>query len=168
MRLLSILITAVVFASCGGRVAVQKSASTTGPPLEVDPTEPVAVVRGSTPGTSLGLISLERSGPAVITAKVRLSAARDAAEPEATIGLNPYHPLNAVDQMRLIDEVNRREHFPLEDANGSCLCSVFGGLPPGSSIDLYAKFPAPPPDVERVSLHVPTFPSFDGVRIGTA
>lgn len=97
------------------------------------------MVRGSTPGTSLG------------RDKVDLSIATDVLDDSVA--------------MRLIDEVNGREHFPLVDEEEGCRCSSFVRLDPGQDVDLYAKFPALPADVDRVSLHAPGFPSFDNVRI---
>lgn len=67
--------------------------------------------------------------------------------------------------MRLVDEVNGKINPPLFDSEDRCVCSPFDGLRRGSSIDLYAKFAAPPEGVDRVSLHVPGFPSFDDVLV---
>ena len=66
--------------------------------------------------------------------------------------------------MRILDETSGRELAPLRDG-GQCICSPATSIAPGGVIDLYAKFPAPPRGVERIAIHTPGFPSFDGVRI---
>jgi hypothetical protein len=38
-------------------------------------------------------------------------------------------------------------------------------IQPGEQIVVSAKFPAPPPDVEHVSVQAPGFPSFDHVPL---
>lgn len=140
-----------------------------GPALTRDPPQPVVRVRGSVPGTSLGLLSLRRSGPKVVTAKLRVYAGRSPQPPSSFGRDEMWLGEDALDDtvgaMRLIDEVNGREHFPLTDRDDHCLCSIFELLRPGEQEDIYAKFPAPPPGVTRVALHVRDFPSFDGVRI---
>ena len=72
----------------------------------------------------------------------------------------------SAEAMRLVDEVNGREHFVLRNADGGCLCSgAFEALEPGESSVISAKFPAPPEGVERVSLETPGCPSFDAVPL---
>lgn len=138
-----------------------------GPALAADPARPVATVRGSVPGTTLGLLSLRRSGPKVVTVKLRVTAARDAQLFAGKVHIDLQEGVldDDVGALRLIDEVNGRTHFPLREAGGACLCSDFDPLRPGDSVDVYAKFPAPPAGVTRIALHAPGFPSFDGVRI---
>jgi hypothetical protein len=68
--------------------------------------------------------------------------------------------------MRLVDEVNGREHFVLRNADGACLCSgEFAVLDAGESSVISAKFPAPPEDVTQASIETPGFPSFDAVPL---
>jgi hypothetical protein len=75
--------------------------------------------------------------------------------------LHPSHAYEGHETSR-----RRPQHFPLRSADGACLGSGdIHTVGAGESIDGYAKSPAPPPGVRRVSLHVPSFPSFDDVRI---
>lgn len=170
MRITWIALPLVLLAGCGApaprNAAHHRVASKT--TLDRDPAKPVATVRGSIRGTSLGLISLRRYGPKVVTAKVRLSTSPDTPTFIDTVQLElGVDASSDVRGMRLVDEVNGREHFVLESQDGECLCSSFDGVGKATTVDLYAKFPAPPADVEFVSLHVPGFPSFDNVRIAS-
>ena len=164
--LILLCVCAAAGAACGGKDK-RESRRPGGPALAADATRPIATVRGSASGTSLGLLSLRRSGPKVVTVKLRVSASddTDTFADRARIDLGEDVLDDTISALRLIDEVNGREHFPLRDADGSCLCSSFERIRPGDSVDVYAKFPAPPAGVTRVALHVPGFPSFDGVRI---
>jgi hypothetical protein len=164
------VIVATVVLAVAGTMAFQHSslAGDEGPALIRDPKQPIAWVNGSEHGMRLGLIAARRSGPKVVTVKLRLSAARDV----STSVLTSEHDLELGDDaltddvagMRLLDETNGRELSPLHDGD-ECICSPADSLPPRSTVDLYAKFPAPPRGVERVAVHLPGFPSFDGVRI---
>jgi hypothetical protein len=71
--------------------------------------------------------------------------------------------------LRLIDEVNARDHAPLRDADDRCLCS--SGIDTletaGETMVVSAKFPAPPPDVAYASLQAPGFPSLDRIPLAS-
>jgi hypothetical protein len=130
------------------------------------PAGPLATARGTEPHTSAELLELRRSGPKVVTARLRISLdrlARDEWLPELEGDEGTWY---TAEGLRLLDEVNGREHFPLIDVDGDCLCSSdIGRIGPGQSTFVSAKFPAPPADVSHVSLHVPGFESFDSVAL---
>jgi hypothetical protein len=127
--------------------------------------EPLGTVDGLDPGTKLTLLGLRRSGPKVVSARLRIDF-------EGTGNSSAWIPwdddrntLHAQD-MRLVDEVNGREHFVLRNADGTCLCSgEFVVVQSGESSVISAKFPAPPADVKQVSIETPGFPSFDAVPL---
>ncbi len=127
---------------------------------------PYGTVAGSVPGTGLTLLSLRRTGPKVVTARLRISFDHEAGRIWIPERYGPDdRPLSA-EGMRLVDEVNGREHFVLRNADGACLCSgPFEALEPGESSVVSAKFPAPPADVAQASLETPGFASFDGVPL---
>jgi hypothetical protein len=120
-------------------------------------------VAGESPGTTLKLLSLRRTGPKVVTAQLQISLASDAD--------GSWFPALVEDglsaeNMRLVDETNGREHFVLRDADGACLCSgAFADLDEGESTVVTAKFPAPPEDVTHASLRTPGFASFDRIPL---
>jgi hypothetical protein len=168
---LPFIICATAVLAVAGTLGFQHATSAAdddGPPLVRDPKHPVAWVDGSEGGMRLGLIAVRRSGPKVVTVKLRLAAARNV----STDILTDEHDLELGDEgwtddvagMRLLDEVHGNELSPIHDGD-ECICSPVTSMPPGTSIDVYAKFPAPPRGVERVAVHLPGFPSFDGVRI---
>jgi hypothetical protein len=131
-------------------------------PARQAPEVPFGSVAGSTPGTKLTLLSLRRTGPKVVTARLRVSYYHE--DTRYWLPTLDGHP--SAEDMRLVDEVNGREHFVLRNGDGRCLCSgAFTELESGESSVVSAKFPAPPADVTHASLETPGFASFDAVPL---
>ena len=68
--------------------------------------------------------------------------------------------------VHLIDAVGKKKYLVLRDTEGKCVCSSgMKSVQPGSRISLYAKFPAPPESVEKISIVIPHFIPMDDVPI---
>ncbi len=68
--------------------------------------------------------------------------------------------------IHLIDEANRKKYFVVRDADGACVCSRdIANIAAGSQSVLWAKFPAPPDDVQKITVEVPHFPPIEDVPI---
>jgi hypothetical protein len=77
----------------------------------------------------------------------------------------PYMFFNFSD-IHLIDEANQKKYFVMRDAEGNPSCS--GGDPDimdGSQAILWAEFPLPPDDVQKVNVLVPKFQPMEDVPI---
>lgn len=150
-----------------GGAASSHSKVTRADSRETRPGKPVrrGPVLGSEPHTYVTLLDVRRTGR-TMSAKLLVALDRRArAEwlPEFEGKDGRWY---TAEGLRVIDEVNGREHFPLVDADGGCYCSNdIQRIDPGQSIGVYARFPAPPRGVDRVSLHVPGFPSFDDLPL---
>ena len=83
-----------------------------------------------------------------------------------TGGATHWTPIN-VGAANLIDAVGKKKYFVAEDAGGACLCSHdnFVGLGAGLRANVWVKFPAPPADVQKIAIVVPSFPPLEGVPI---
>ena len=71
-----------------------------------------------------------------------------------------------VGAVQLVDPVGKKKYFVARDAEGKCVCSR--GIPdvaPHSRLSLWAKFPAPPDDVQKISIVIPHFQPLDDVTI---
>jgi outer membrane protein OmpA-like peptidoglycan-associated protein len=69
----------------------------------------------------------------------------------------------------LIDGANMERYFPQEYTNGDCFCSSWEGqrhLEPGDTIEAWVVYPAPPEDVESVTVELGIAPSLIDVPIG--
>jgi hypothetical protein len=68
--------------------------------------------------------------------------------------------------VHLIDAVGKKKYLVLRDTEGKCVCSSgIKSVQPGSRAGLYAKFPAPPESVEKISIVIPHFIPMDDVPI---
>jgi hypothetical protein len=68
--------------------------------------------------------------------------------------------------IHLVDPVNKRKYFVVRDADNKCVCSRdISGVEPGKTATLWAKFPAPPADVQRISIVFPKFLPLDDVPL---
>jgi hypothetical protein len=73
---------------------------------------------------------------------------------------------NTISGVTLVDEKNKKKYFVVQDSERNCLCSSgLDRVKPKSRINLWAKFPAPPEDVEKISVSIPHFQPMDDVPI---
>ena len=165
--------------ACGRRArpapALDRAAAPAAPETAVPqapaplPGKPLATVDGSEQHTHLELLRLRRTGPKVVTATLRASLDRKAESSWWPEFQGPDGEAGTAAGLVLVDEINGREHFPLHDPDGNCLCSrdLGDSLYAGDTAVFSAKFPAPPADVPYASLQTPGFPSFDRVPLGS-
>jgi hypothetical protein len=68
--------------------------------------------------------------------------------------------------IHLIDPVGKKKYFVARDSEGKCVCSRDQkDLPAGEKRNVWAKFPAPPADVKKISVVIPKFTPLDDVPI---
>ena len=67
--------------------------------------------------------------------------------------------------VHLIDNANKKKYLVVRDSTGKCVCSVVQQVKAGARSNLWAKFAAPPANVEKVTVVVPDFQPIDGVPI---
>ncbi len=72
----------------------------------------------------------------------------------------------AVGGIHLVDPVNKKKYFVVRDSEQKCMCSTeVADVQPGQKANLWAKFPAPPPDVTKITIEIPHFQPMDDVPI---
>ena len=71
------------------------------------------------------------------------------------------------EQTYLIDPVNKKKHFVVTDAQGKVVGTALGflNLDADQAFSPWAKFPAPPPNVEKVTVVVAKTPPFENIPI---
>lgn len=73
---------------------------------------------------------------------------------------------NSVSGITLVDPVNKKKYFVVRDGANGCLCATgLKDVKPGERITAWARFPAPPDDVQKMSVMIPHFPPIDEVAI---
>lgn len=68
--------------------------------------------------------------------------------------------------IHLIDSVSKKKYFVAADSDGNCLCSEHvDDIKPKTKASLWAKFPAPPDNVQKITVEIPHFVPIDDVPI---
>lgn len=66
----------------------------------------------------------------------------------------------------LIDAEGKKKYFVVRDSEGACACSRgLKSITPKTRANLWAKFPAPPDDVQKITVVIPHFTPMDDVPI---
>ena len=119
--------------------------------------------QGELPGLTLTIQELKRSSNAltlkfVLQSKGGMGFGYDFGEGTQEFG--------NVGGIHLIDAANKKKYFVVRDADGSCVCSQhIANIAAGSQSVLWAKFPAPPDDVLKITVEIPHFPPIEDVPI---
>jgi hypothetical protein len=68
--------------------------------------------------------------------------------------------------LHLIDSVSKKKYFVASDSDGNCLCSEHvDDIGPKTQASLWAKFPAPPDNIQKITVEIPHFIPVDDVPI---
>ena len=143
-------------------------ASTAAPPTAAAPPTGIASAEGEQSGVTLVVQELKRTSGGTVSLKFSVTNASNAT---VDYGYN-YGENNrtsdfaSVGGVVLVDEANKKKYFVVRDSEGQCVCSR--GLKDqhaGETRNLWARFPAPPDDVQKVSVVVPHFSPMDDVPL---
>ncbi|HLJ73071.1 MAG TPA: hypothetical protein VKU62_00700 [Thermoanaerobaculia bacterium] len=185
----SILIVAAVAIACNKNAAPPTTASQTpdtAPPAAAQPAPPapapatattasvapatgaIASTDGEKPGMHIDVTELKRASGGTVNLKFVLTNATSE-KPSFWEFLHEKDTSNDsydVSGVHLVDPVNKKKYFVVVDTEKKCLCSgKLEHMDPNSKMNLWAKFPAPPPDVQKVTIEIPHFQPMDDVPI---
>ena len=77
-----------------------------------------------------------------------------------------YHRYRHLGGVHLIDTQSKKKYFVVTDSDGKVLSSNdFPDIAPRSQILVWAKFPAPPDDVQKITVEIPHFIPLEDVPI---
>jgi hypothetical protein len=145
------------------------AAAATAAPAPAAAAAGVTTADGDTPGVTLVVKELKRGSGGTVTLKFTIA---NGSAKELGFGYNygdPEHQIadfSSVGGVSLIDPAGKKKYFVARDADGKCICSQsMKDLAPGASANVWAKFPAPPDDVQTVSIVVPHFSPMDDVPL---
>ena len=129
---------------------------------------PIATADGPFDGVRVEVTELKRTSGGTLTLKFRIvnDSGRRLGHSDVGVGfggliLAPY----AIDGVHVIDTIGKKKYFVAKDAAGGCVCSQFGFVEGGSRANHWAKFAAPPEDVARLSVVIPSFAPLDDVPV---
>ncbi|MCU1348921.1 MAG: hypothetical protein JWO56_1951 [Acidobacteria bacterium] len=134
------------------------------------PAGAIATAEGETAGVTAVVKELKRASGDTVSLKLvltngsgkEISTGYEFGDPDKAIG-----DFGSIGGVQLIDPVGRKKYFVARDAAGKCICSRgLKDIAAGASINAWAKFPAPPADVQKISVVIPHFSPMDDVPIG--
>ena len=129
----------------------------------------IATADGEKAGTRVEITELKRSSDNTVTLKFALVNDSD-----KQIGFgydygdkaNEIKDYGSIGGVNLVDSAGKKKYFVVRDTESNCLCSRgVKDISPASRANLWAKFPAPPDDVQKISIVIPHFGPLDDVPI---
>jgi hypothetical protein len=129
----------------------------------------IASADGEKPGTRVDVAELKRGSGGTITLKMAFVNDSDKAIGFGYNFADPDHQIRdhgSIGAVQLVDPVGKKKYFVARDSEGKCVCSTdIPDVAPHSHLSLWAKFPAPPDDVQKISIVIPHFQPLDDVAI---
>ena len=135
------------------------------PPAAAAPASSAAVIAtadGETDGIKAEILDLKRDSGGTVTLKFTLvnNSKQDVGfgygfGDDANFHITDFDSIGGVN---LVDTVNKKKYMVARDSENHCLCSRgLSGVGPGTRKNLYAQFPAPPDDVQKINVVIPHF-----------
>jgi hypothetical protein len=119
------------------------------------------VGEGEIAGTKIIVRELTRDEGGTVT--VRLQLVNETDEPK-----DIFEMILGSDWVHLIDAANKKKYLVITDRSGKCACtdgSQLRSVSKDSPVNVWAKFPAPPEDVRKLTVVVKSFDPVESVPI---
>lgn len=156
--------------------ATTPSATTAGNPSTSQPasapatiTPPATTValathEGEVTGLQVDLIEVKKTSGNTITIRFRY---RNTGNKVLNLATDRYQYKNVSEEMYFVDATNNKKYFVVRDAEDKPLSNdlKYKKVEAGETAVGWAKFPAPPADVTKISIYVPWAPPFEDVPI---
>jgi len=155
------LISSVAMAGLSARAYAQASPA---PAAAAAPSAPVTA-DGESPGTQVQVKALKRVGGDSLMLELVLINNSDSSYDLNSLTGSQYR---SADGIYLVDVTGKKKYEVVRDSDKSCLCSQNLFTVSGkSSVNIWAKFPAPPDSVQKIGIVVPHFMPMDDVPISS-
>ena len=119
--------------------------------------------QGEFPGVTVAVQELKRGSN---TLNLKITVANQSNQQFSTYYYFFEKEGHSVDGIHLIDPVGKKKYFVVRDSDGACLCSrEVQAIAPGAQSVMWAKFPAPPDDVQKMTVEIPHFPPLEDVPV---
>jgi hypothetical protein len=130
---------------------------------------PLGVADGETPGVRVEVTELKRVSGGAVNLKFVMINDSDKKVGFGYSFVDRDHEtvdFSSIGGVHLIDAAGKKKYFVIRDAEKKCVCSQkLADLQPKSRMNLWAKFPAPPDDVQKITVVIPHFQPIDDVPI---
>jgi hypothetical protein len=131
--------------------------------------KPLGTADGETPGVRVEVTELKRVSGGMLNLKFVMINDSDQKVGFGYSFADRDHEgidISSIGGVHLIDAVGKKKYFVVRDAEKKCVCSQkLKDLQPKSRLNLWAKFPAPPEDVQKITVVIPHFQPIDDVPI---
>jgi hypothetical protein len=129
----------------------------------------IATADGETSGVRAEVTELKRTSGGTLSLKFAMINDSDTTVSFDYNFTDPAHSVadfGGIGGVHLIDPVGRKKYFVARDSEDKCVCSQkVASIPKGGRANLWAKFPAPPDDVQQISIVIPHFSPMDDVPL---
>ncbi len=168
--LLLFFISLVVSFSLGSSLKAQEQEEVETPAPEATPATQapsvLATTDGEFPGLRAEVKELKRNSGGTVTLKFAVinDSDKEFFLGEKLGGLSYGYNVSGVN---LVDAAGKKKYPVILDSEEKCLCSndVGANIEPKSGINLWAKFPAPPENVQKITVEIPHFIPMEDVPI---
>jgi hypothetical protein len=129
----------------------------------------IASADGDRPGMKVTITELKRMSGGTLSLKAVIANGSDDSFGFGGNFEEPGHggtDYNTIGGVSVVDPVGKKKYFVARDSDGHPLCSSgLASIQTGKSANVWAKFAAPPDDVQKVSVVFPHFQPLDDVPI---
>src|SRR4051812_43252605 len=136
-------------------------------PLALGQAAAGVIAASSTPGYRAEAVDLKRDGTGGLTLTLKLYNGREKeADLACELRADGGEGCKQISGVYLIDGANKKRYLVMRDADGKCICTdTLSHVEPEGSVTVWAKFPAPPDEVGKMTIIVPLFLPLDGVAV---
>jgi len=163
--------TSTPAAATTATAAAPQSATATAAPVAAAPTAgAIGSTDGEKQGAHIDITELKRTSGGTVSLKFVVS--NSGSEKlglysdylgDSKVSHDSYRDVSGI---HLLDPVNKKKYFVVTDSERHCVCSKnIPDVDPGGKVSLWARFPAPPPEVTKVTIEIPHFAPIDDVTI---
>ncbi|MGH9753435.1 MAG: hypothetical protein ACREA2_11685 [Blastocatellia bacterium] len=128
----------------------------------------LATADGEKPGVRIEVQEMKRTSGDTLSLKFALINDSDESFDFGYALIEPgkTDDYNSISGVNLIEGVGKKKYFVVRDTEGAPLCSRgLSSVASKSRVNLWAKFPAPPVDVSKITIAVPHFIPMEDVPI---
>jgi len=135
--------------------------------LAAPPSSAIASSDGEQPGRRVEVTELKRvSGGTVSLKFTMINDSDEIAFHDAYGEAGHSKDFGSIGGVALVDPVGKKKYLVVRDSDGACVCSRdIPNIAKASRLNLWAKLPAPPEDVRKISVSIPHFAPMDDVPI---
>jgi len=138
------------------------------PAPQAVPAKALASADGERPGSRIEVQELKRvSGGTLMLRFTLINEGDQSFHVGYALGAGSTSDISTVGGVHLIEPVGKKKYLVVRDTENKCDCSRgVKDVERKSRANLWARFPAPPDNVEKIAVVVPTFSPMDDVPIG--